>query len=139
MFAKASLLVALTAALSVMASPTPLNAVERAADASPTITLCTAVQFGGICVKPAVVSDTCINLTGGLTTLNEEVSSAVVPAGFICTFFDAFGCTTSDPANSDKDEVGLVGGSYPSFGSLSGINGALNFNDKSSSFSCSPL
>ncbi|THU83846.1 hypothetical protein K435DRAFT_765611 [Dendrothele bispora CBS 962.96] len=134
MFAKASLLVALTTALSVMASP--INAVENA---SPTITLCTAAQFAGICVRPAVVSESCTNLVGGLTTLNEEVSSIVVPAGFICTFFDAFGCTTSDPANSDQDEVGLVGGSYPSLKSVSGINGPLNFDDKTSSFICSPL
>ena len=56
-------------------------------NASPTITLCTAAQFGCICVSPAVVSDTCVNFTGGLTTLNEEVGSAIIPAGFICTFF----------------------------------------------------
>ncbi|THU77762.1 hypothetical protein K435DRAFT_738219 [Dendrothele bispora CBS 962.96] len=122
-----------------MASPARISIVqERAADASPTMTLCTAVQFGGICLNLPVVSDSCTSFTGGLTTLNEEVSSAVIPAGFICTLFNQFGCTTSSAADS-RDEVGLVGGSYPNFGSVVGIAGVQNFNDMASSISCSPL
>ncbi|KAK7435114.1 hypothetical protein VKT23_019807 [Stygiomarasmius scandens] len=141
MFSKA-ILVALTAALGVVASPAPIQAAEldaRAPAASPTVKFCTAANFGGICINAPVVSDSCTSFTGGLTTLNEEVSSAVVPAGFICTLFSQFGCTTADPANSDQDQVALTGGSYANFKTLQGINGAINYNDKTSSFSCSPL
>ncbi|THU83833.1 hypothetical protein K435DRAFT_843894 [Dendrothele bispora CBS 962.96] len=139
MFTKASLLITLATALSVMASPAPINVVqERATNASPTVTLCTAAQFSGVCVNVAVVSDQCVNLTGGLTTLNEEVSSAVIPDGFICTMFNQFGCTTSSSADS-RDEIGLVGGRYPNFKTITGIAGTQNFNDMTSSFSCSPL
>lgn len=40
------------------------------------------------CIDIPVVSDACINFTGGLTFFNKEVSSAKVPGGFVCTFFE---------------------------------------------------
>ncbi|KIJ46857.1 hypothetical protein M422DRAFT_113232, partial [Sphaerobolus stellatus SS14] len=52
--------------------------------ASPTIQLCTDINFGG-CVTNPVASDQCIDFTGGLAFLNEAISSAVTPSGFICT------------------------------------------------------
>ncbi|THU83832.1 hypothetical protein K435DRAFT_870892 [Dendrothele bispora CBS 962.96] len=127
-----------------MAAPAPIHAVEptgivkRAQDASPTVTLCTGPGFTSICVMPAVVSDECVNLTGGLTTLNKELSSAVIPGGFICTFFTNFGCTTAS-AQDSRDELGLSGGSYPHFSEVVGIAGTVNFEDVPSSYSCSPV
>ncbi|KAK7436430.1 hypothetical protein VKT23_019142 [Stygiomarasmius scandens] len=110
----------------------------RSADASPTITLCTAGLTTGACYQLPVVSDQCVSLTGGLTILNKEISSAIIPNGFLCTLFASFGCATANAANS-HDEIGLVGGSYPNFFVLTGISGTQDFNDMTSSFSCSPL
>ncbi|KAK7435113.1 hypothetical protein VKT23_019806 [Stygiomarasmius scandens] len=144
MFSKVLLVALTTAVLGVVASPAPIHAVEsvelgaRAPAASPTITLCTAVNFGGTCIQLPVVSDSCTNFTGGLTVLNKELSSAVIPGGFICTLFTDFGCSTASSQDS-RDEAALVGGSYPNFSQLNGIAGIQNFNDVPSSFSCSPL
>ena len=58
-------------------------------DASPDATVCTgAASADHGCVNIPISSDTCINFTGGLTFLNKEVSSAVIPDGFVCTFFE---------------------------------------------------
>jgi hypothetical protein len=38
-------------------------------------------------VSDVHLSDTCINLTGGLSFLNKEISTTTVPDGFIRTFF----------------------------------------------------
>ena len=54
-------------------------------DASVTIQVCSSVGTG--CVTIPVVSDDCVNLTGGLSFLNKEITTAAVPGGFICTFF----------------------------------------------------
>lgn len=54
-------------------------------EAAPTISLCTGYVGTG-CISVPVVSDTCVNFTGGLTFLNKEVTSVVVPGGFACTF-----------------------------------------------------
>ena len=57
-------------------------------DAAVTIKLCTAVNLGGTCATLTAVPDQCVSLTGGLSILNKEISSAVIPGGFICTFFE---------------------------------------------------
>jgi len=49
------------------------------------VTLCTGVDFGGTCID--VPAFGCVNLVGGLTALNNEISSAVVPARINCTLF----------------------------------------------------
>ncbi|KAJ7588732.1 hypothetical protein C8J56DRAFT_889497 [Mycena floridula] len=54
--------------------------------ASPTITLC----IGSIspptgCITILVVSGSCMNLSGGLSPLNKQISGVQVP--FVCTFF----------------------------------------------------
>ncbi|KAJ7236910.1 hypothetical protein C8J57DRAFT_1728104 [Mycena rebaudengoi] len=54
------------------------------------------------------------------------VSTAKIPAGFICTFFD----------NTDTDVVFLQGGSW-NLNTVPGIAGTVNFNDKTSSLTCS--
>ncbi|KAF9001086.1 hypothetical protein BDQ17DRAFT_1426652 [Cyathus striatus] len=107
----------------------------RAIQASPSIILCSGTinpQSG--CVTIPVVSDTCTSFTGGLTFLDETVSSAQIPAGFVCTFFSAFGCESSSP----NDRVVLTGGTW-SFFHVPGNTGDEDFNDEASSFSCSPI
>ncbi|THV03342.1 hypothetical protein K435DRAFT_835915 [Dendrothele bispora CBS 962.96] len=138
MFSKALIVATLTATLSVGASPAPIKAVERAADATPTVTLCTAVGFGGICVPIPANTGNCIDFLGGLTILNKEVSSAMIPPGFVCTFYSEFGCDTAGSSDS-RDEIGLIGGSYPNFHAVPGINGQQDFNDMASSISCGPI
>ncbi|KAK7435119.1 hypothetical protein VKT23_019812 [Stygiomarasmius scandens] len=121
---------------SLMGDTVQLDA--RATAAAPTITLCTSREFLGTCLSPSVVSDTCIDLTGGMTILNKELSSAIIPAGFVCTFFTQFGCTTVAESDS-QDQLGLVGGSYPDFSSITGVDVVQDFEDVPSSYSCSPL
>ncbi|KAJ7122179.1 hypothetical protein C8R44DRAFT_785789 [Mycena epipterygia] len=111
------------------AGPTPLLA--------PTITVCTgSITPQNGCVALPVVSDSCINFTGGLSFLNKEVSHAEVPGGFVCTFFEDAGCING--GQNDHDVAVLTGGTYTMF-NVQGINGAQNFNDLTSSISCSPL
>ncbi|KAJ7122162.1 hypothetical protein C8R44DRAFT_876471 [Mycena epipterygia] len=119
--------VALSSAAPV--GPTPLLA--------PTITVCTgSISPRNGCVDIPVVSESCINFTGGLTFLNKEVSHAQVPGGFVCTFFEDFGCING--GDNVDDVAVLTGGTYTMF-NVQGINGAQNFNDLTSSISCSPL
>ncbi|KAJ7279388.1 hypothetical protein C8J57DRAFT_1712464 [Mycena rebaudengoi] len=84
------------------------------------------------CVDLPIVNDECINFTGGLDFWNDEISNALVPAGFVCTFFDAAGCIS----NTDIDVVFLQGGAWDFF-HVPGISGTVNFNDRPSSFTCS--
>ncbi|KAJ7762891.1 hypothetical protein B0H16DRAFT_1528077 [Mycena metata] len=107
------------------AKPAPL--------ASPTITVCTEVNPTNGCVTLPVVSDSCINLTGGLSFLNKAISDATVPDGFICTFFQDFGCLSTG-----GDVAVLQSGTYNMF-DVVGISGTENFNDLTSSHTCSPL
>ncbi|KAJ6470427.1 hypothetical protein C8R45DRAFT_1015590 [Mycena sanguinolenta] len=124
-------------ALVSFASATPL---KRSADASATIEVCS----GGSnppsgCVTVPVVSEDCVNLTGGLSFLNKEITIAVVPNGFICTFFEDFACISSGTGNSGTNsEVVLQGGTW-NFFDVPGLSGTEDFNDLTSSFSCSPL
>ncbi|KAJ7204900.1 hypothetical protein C8J57DRAFT_1259117 [Mycena rebaudengoi] len=83
------------------------------------------------CVDILIDSDQCHNLIGGLFFLNDEISNALVPPGFVCTFFDAFGCIS----NTNTDVV-LQGGTWD-FSHVPGIAGTVNFNDRASSLTCS--
>ncbi|PPQ97339.1 hypothetical protein CVT26_006573 [Gymnopilus dilepis] len=71
----------------------------------------------------------------GLAFLNKEVSSAVIPDGFVCTFFEQFGC---ESALRGGDTTVLTGGTW-TFTSVPGLATNVNFNDLASSFQCSPL
>ncbi|KAJ6622976.1 hypothetical protein B0H10DRAFT_1944280 [Mycena sp. CBHHK59/15] len=88
------------------------------------------------CVIIPVVSDTCINFTGGLSFLNKEVSNVQVPGGFVCTFFEDFGCLNGGV--NGHDVAVLTGGTWDMF-RVQGISGTQNFNDLTSSISCSPV
>ncbi|KAJ7625152.1 hypothetical protein B0H17DRAFT_963746 [Mycena rosella] len=102
-------------------------------DVSVSVEVCEDTDGG--CVTLPIVSDKCINLTGGLSFLNKAVSSAVVPGGFICTFFEDFECAASEGADG---EVVLQRGTW-NFFSVPGTSGTVDFNDLTSSFACSPL
>ncbi|KAJ7367461.1 hypothetical protein DFH08DRAFT_675737 [Mycena albidolilacea] len=102
------------------------------------VTVCSGGPGVG-CAAVPTVSDTCVSLTGGLSFLNKEISTATVPGGFVCTFFQDFGCTASGVVNAGTDsEVFLTQGTW-NFFSVPGLSGITNFNDLTSSFSCSPL
>ncbi|KAJ7753234.1 hypothetical protein B0H16DRAFT_776158 [Mycena metata] len=120
----------LTLAAAAPAKPSP--------DIPATIEVCTGnCPTGGVIIP--VVSDSCINLTGGLTFLNKEISGAIVPAGFVCTFFQNFGCTATGTGNAPANsEVVLVGGTWH-MSNVPGLSGPVNFNDLTSSISCSPV
>ncbi|KIM36010.1 hypothetical protein M413DRAFT_428109 [Hebeloma cylindrosporum] len=111
----------------------PVEQMKRATEASVTIQICTGNVGAAGCVTIPVVSDTCINFTGGLTFLNKEVSGAVIPGGFICTFAADFGCDVPQGGG-----VTLTSGSWSMF-SVPGTAGLIDFNDQASSFTCSPV
>ncbi|KIK69029.1 hypothetical protein GYMLUDRAFT_80405 [Collybiopsis luxurians FD-317 M1] len=115
-------------------------AFAAAASAAPlapaTITVCTgSLNPPAGCVTIPVVSDACTDFTGGLSFLNEEVGSVQVPDGFVCSFYEEFGCLAGAHA---LDVVVLTGGSWNMF-DVPGENGPQNFNDLASSFTCSPV
>ena len=86
MFSARFVLTALTTVLAVaLAAPTAELETRAAAE----ITVCTSANFEGTCIALSVVSDECTDLTGGLSILNKEISAAVIPDGFICTFFES--------------------------------------------------
>ncbi|KAJ3926138.1 MAG: hypothetical protein NXY57DRAFT_1065168 [Lentinula lateritia] len=108
--------------------------VSGAALVPATITACSGLPSNG-CVTIPVVSDVCTDLTGGLSFLNQEISAVVVPDGFVCSFYEEFGCLGSQNA---QNVVVLTGGTWNMF-SVPGIAGTQDFNDLTSSFSCSPI
>ncbi|KAJ6470495.1 hypothetical protein C8R45DRAFT_937403 [Mycena sanguinolenta] len=57
------------------------------------------------CVTVPLVLDPCIDLIGGLSGLNKEISSAVVPHCFVCQFFQDFECITSGVNNGTDSET----------------------------------
>ncbi|KAJ7122190.1 hypothetical protein C8R44DRAFT_919365 [Mycena epipterygia] len=110
--------------------------VSFAAPSGPTvitIELCSgALGYG--CVTIPVPSDTCINFTGGLSFYNKEMTTVVVPSGFVCTLCQAFGCVND--GQDGHDVVILPAGTW-NMCYVQGINGAHNFKDLTSSISCS--
>ncbi|KAJ7279409.1 hypothetical protein C8J57DRAFT_1303243 [Mycena rebaudengoi] len=88
----------------------------------------------GGCIDIPINSDDCRSFTGGLSFLNNEVSSAQIPPGFVCTLYDAVGCVST----TDSDVVFLIGGAWD-FLSVPGLAGDVNFDDRTGSFACSPL
>ncbi|KIK54476.1 hypothetical protein GYMLUDRAFT_77018 [Collybiopsis luxurians FD-317 M1] len=114
-----------------------LVAVASAAPLAPaTITACSgSIDPSDGCVTIPVICSNCTNLTGGLSFLNKEISTVQVPGGFICSFYEDFGCLGDQ--NSD-DVVVLTGGTW-SMSNVQGVQGPLNFNDLTSSFICSPV
>ncbi|PPQ64892.1 hypothetical protein CVT26_002610 [Gymnopilus dilepis] len=102
---------------------------------SPNAQVCTGGAGVG-CVTIPISSDTCINFTGGLSFLNKEASTAVIPAGFVCTFYEQSGCLS---AQGGADVVVLQGGSWNLASAPGTASATVNFNDRPSSFNCSPV
>ncbi|KAJ7491395.1 hypothetical protein B0H11DRAFT_2008918 [Mycena galericulata] len=103
----------------------------------PNVTFCTgSISPPDGCVDIQAGSDTCVDFTGGLTFLNKEVSNVEIPDGFVCTFFEAFGCLNST-ANGDDAAV-LPCGTWDML-DVQSINGTQGFNDLASSVSCFSL
>ncbi|KAF8909948.1 hypothetical protein CPB85DRAFT_1435426 [Mucidula mucida] len=116
---------------------TLVASASAAALAPATITACSgSLNPANGCVTIPVVSDTCTNFTGGLSFLNKEVSNVQVPGGFVCSFYEDFGCLNSGV--NGHDVAVLTGGSW-TMSRVQGIAGTQDFNDKTSSFSCSPV
>ncbi|KAF8159246.1 hypothetical protein B0H34DRAFT_796527 [Crassisporium funariophilum] len=104
---------------------------------SPVITLCTGLPVPAQgCANFAIISDACVDFTGGKSVLNHDLTGVKVPLGFICTLFRDFGCNDS-PGN----EVILTGGTYNlEQGVTNGGGGPpVAFDNAASSFSCSTL
>ncbi|KAJ3727428.1 hypothetical protein C8R42DRAFT_707212 [Lentinula raphanica] len=110
--------------------------VNAAALAPATITVCAGtINPPNGCVTIPVVSDECTDFTGGLSFLNKEVSNVQVPDGFVCSFYEDFGCLSSPQAQT---VVVLTGGTW-NMTHVPGIVKTQDFNDLASSFSCSPV
>ncbi|PPR06446.1 hypothetical protein CVT26_006460 [Gymnopilus dilepis] len=91
-------------------------------DVTPTVTIC--IFSGSGCIPIPVTSSNCIDLTGGLTILNDNVGLVTAPQGFICDFFPAFGCSSfASTAIIGTGSAQFVSPGFPSF----------------SSFLCSPI
>ncbi|KAJ7676929.1 hypothetical protein DFH06DRAFT_1122214 [Mycena polygramma] len=137
-------------AFASMSFAIPSSPVMRA---TPTITLCAGSLSNG-CVGVPVGTDECVNFTARFTFLDKEVSAATIPGARrllenlgifrelegpkslrVLSENREFGCTH---AGGFEDFVVLTGGSWSMF-AVPGIKGTEDFNDLTSSISCSPL
>ncbi|KAJ7585894.1 hypothetical protein C8J56DRAFT_112184 [Mycena floridula] len=131
------ILAAFSTFVAVSAAPGAEALGLRSGQASSTITVCTgSISPAHGCVTIPVVSDSCVNLKGGLAFLNKKISWARVPAEFVCTFFEEFDCHNGGVKHHDA--AVLTGGTW-NMAKVQGIAGTQNFNDLTSSISCSPL
>ncbi|PPR03486.1 hypothetical protein CVT26_007892 [Gymnopilus dilepis] len=116
----------------VIGAPAASELEARKESLSPGTQVCTGNINSG-CVTVPISSDSCINFTGGLSFLNKEVTTAEIPDGFVCTFFEQFGCESTQ---GGKDTTVLQGGTWDFF-EVPGPAGTVDFNDLSSYFLCS--
>ncbi|KJA13001.1 hypothetical protein HYPSUDRAFT_195902 [Hypholoma sublateritium FD-334 SS-4] len=136
MFKLSSTLAMIYLATVSLAAPGPAVSIKaRGADASVNVEVCTGNPGTG-CVSIPIGSDSCNNLDGGLVFLNKEISSAIVPGGIVCTFFEDFGCLSEQ---GGADVVVLTSGTWSFFSVPGTAEPTVDFNDLTSSFSCSPL
>ncbi|KAJ7107777.1 hypothetical protein C8R44DRAFT_885179 [Mycena epipterygia] len=106
-------------------------------DSNVTVEVCTgALNPPTGCATIPALSDDCVNLIGGFTFLNKEISSAEVPSGIVCTFFRDFGCASGTEGDPNDGKVVLWEGAWD-FLNIPVKDGAVNFNDLTSSFNCS--
>ncbi|KAJ7653751.1 hypothetical protein B0H17DRAFT_1147013 [Mycena rosella] len=119
--------------------PTPTWLTESWQLTPATITVCSgSISPPNGCLTISVVSDSCVNLTGGLSFLNKEISWVQVPNGFVCTFYEDFGCLNGGINGHDVALFIFTGGTWDMF-NVHGIAANQNFNDLTSSITCSPI
>ncbi|KAJ7585941.1 hypothetical protein C8J56DRAFT_945883 [Mycena floridula] len=127
MFSAKFIITVFSAFVSVSAAPGPEALGLQRKQASPTITLCIgSVSPPTSCITIPVVSGSCMNLSGGLSPLNKQISGVQVP--FVCTFFQDFGCV------SGRDVAVLPAGTWDM--AHVGGGGTQNFDNLTSSISC---
>ncbi|KAF7359805.1 hypothetical protein MVEN_00705700 [Mycena venus] len=83
------------------------------------------------CVTIPIVSDSCLDLIGGFSGLNHEISWVQVPNDYACTYFQNFGCL----AVEEEDHTTLTSGTWNMF-DVPTVSGTQNFNDLTSSLNC---
>ncbi|KAJ7602767.1 hypothetical protein FB45DRAFT_965018 [Roridomyces roridus] len=85
--------------------------IGRSANVSPDVIVCTdTLNSPQGCMTISVVSDACIDLNDTLSHLDKQISSALIPGGFVCTFFEDHLCFASGTGNSNThSEVVFVG------------------------------
>ncbi|KAJ7467885.1 hypothetical protein B0H11DRAFT_2284330 [Mycena galericulata] len=86
MFNYESVLTLVALVSSAWAAPAPIAYVQNRVAEDPSVLLCYSV-VPTLCVTTPVVSDDCVDMTGAFSFLNKEIAGAVIPNGFICTFF----------------------------------------------------
>ncbi|KAJ7707059.1 hypothetical protein B0H14DRAFT_3025656, partial [Mycena olivaceomarginata] len=112
----------LAAVLVSFAAATPVGPVT---EIPVTITVCT----GGVGVGCAAIP---------IVSFNKQISTATIPGGFVCSFFQRFNCNASPVKGSTDSEIVLSPGTW-NFKTVPGASGNTNFNDLTSSFTCSEL
>ncbi|KAJ7588627.1 hypothetical protein C8J56DRAFT_1025910 [Mycena floridula] len=131
------ILAAFSSFVAVSAAPGAEALGLRSEQASTTITVCTGTIIPAQgCATIPIVSDSCLNLKGGLSFLNKAISTAEVPTGFVCIFFEDFDCHSSGVKTHDV--AVLTEGTWNMF-HVQGAAGTQNFNDLTSSINCSPI
>ncbi|KAJ7101553.1 hypothetical protein B0H15DRAFT_816492 [Mycena belliarum] len=104
----------------------------RTSDTCATVLVCTGTSTNSDCTPIPVASADCINLIGGLSGLNKQISEVTVPTGSSCMLFQDFGCTSNDGING---EVELTAGTWQ-LAAVPGLNGTIDFDDLTSSLHC---
>ncbi|KAF8909947.1 hypothetical protein CPB85DRAFT_1435425 [Mucidula mucida] len=96
---------------------------------SPAATICSgSLDPPSGCEAIPIASADCINLVGGLSFFNKEISNAIIPNDFSCSFYEAFGCLATD----EFDVAVLPSGTWD-FSFVKGVDGVESFNDLTSS------
>ncbi|KAJ7700601.1 hypothetical protein B0H16DRAFT_1642417 [Mycena metata] len=108
------------------------SAEDLTAPGFPNMTACSGSINPPVgCVTIPIVSDSCFNFVGGASGLNKEISWVQVPAEYVCTYFQNFGCL----AVEEDDHTMLTNGTWNML-DLPTASGTQNFNDLTSSFNC---
>ncbi|KAJ3568722.1 hypothetical protein NP233_g5536 [Leucocoprinus birnbaumii] len=122
MFSKLTSIITTTLAVSsaALAAPSPSAGVN--------VEVCTDTNLSG-CTTIPVTFGVCVNFQGDYSSLNNAVSSASIPAGSSCTFYDITNCNVG--SSSGGPWVALAAGDHDDLSTL-------GFDNLASSFFCNP-
>ncbi|KAK7022231.1 hypothetical protein R3P38DRAFT_2780292 [Favolaschia claudopus] len=109
-------------------------------DSSAEVKICTKDATSPGCADVPFTSGRCINLDGGLSFFYKQISAVVVPGGHARTFYQDYECQApSGHLNSATDgEVYLAAGTWI-MNAVPSLDGTVDFNDLTSSFTCSRI